>query len=68
MTQRNRIAKDDLPQLLSRSELAELYGMSVKTLANWATMGVGPKPIKLGKEVRYHPDDVWEYTENQRTA
>ncbi|MGO1523621.1 helix-turn-helix domain-containing protein [Nesterenkonia salmonea] len=68
MTQKRKIAKTDLPELLTRAELAELYGMSVKTLANWATMGIGPSPIKLGKEVRYHPEDVWNYLEERRAA
>lgn len=68
MTQEYKITKGDLPELLTRAELAELYGMSVKTLANWAAMGVGPSPIKLGKEVRYHPEDVWNYIESRRAA
>lgn len=68
MAQKQKITKNDLPELMTRAELAEVYGMSANTLANWATMGIGPPPIRLGKEVRYHPEDVLEYLEERRAA
>lgn len=55
MTQKRKIAKTDLPELLTRAELAELYGMSVKTLANWATMGIGPSLSSSAKRFATTP-------------
>lgn len=51
---------------LTRADFTELYGISVMTRANGATLGIGPSPIKLGKEVRYHPEDVWAFIESRR--
>jgi hypothetical protein len=38
---------------LSRRELADRYGIPVKTPAEWASKGTGPRYAKFGKHVRY---------------
>lgn len=63
----------DLPEdkWLSRQELADRYGLPVKTPAEWATKGTGPRYAKFGRHVRYRLSDVidWElkrFTEDNR--
>jgi predicted DNA-binding transcriptional regulator AlpA len=47
---------------LSRQELADRYGLPVKTLAQWASKGTGPRYARMGRHVRYRLSDVidWE--------
>jgi excisionase family DNA binding protein len=47
---------------LSRQELANRYGVPVKTPAEWATKGTGPPYARFGRHVRYRLSDViaWE--------
>jgi hypothetical protein len=47
---------------LSRMELAQRLGVPVKTPAEWATKGTGPRYARFGKHVRYQLVDVvaWE--------
>jgi predicted DNA-binding transcriptional regulator AlpA len=58
---------------LSRQELADRYGVPVKTPAEWASKGTGPRYAKFGKHVRYRLSDVidWESTrfaKNKRSS
>jgi predicted DNA-binding transcriptional regulator AlpA len=47
---------------LSRRELADRYRLPVKTLAQWASKGTGPRYARMGRHVRYRLSDVidWE--------
>jgi hypothetical protein len=58
-----------LPKLLTEGEVADILGISVKTLRNWRVSG-GPLPhIKISRSVRYHPDDVLALiAERRRTS
>jgi predicted DNA-binding transcriptional regulator AlpA len=49
---------------LSRQELADRFGLPVKTLAQWASKGTGPRYARMGRHVRYRLSDVidWETT------
>jgi predicted DNA-binding transcriptional regulator AlpA len=49
-------------QWLSRQDLADRYGLPVKTLAKWASKGTGPPYARMGRHVRYRLSDVtaWE--------
>ena len=58
---------------LSRQELADRYCVPVKTPAEWASKGTGPRYAKFGKHVRYRLSDVidWEskrFAENKRSS
>jgi len=55
-----------LSALLSEEEAAPFVGTEPKTLANWRTMGKGPKFIRVGRKVKYHPDDVAEWVAARR--
>ena len=53
---------DDADRWISRQELAARYGVPVKTPAEWASKGTGPRYAKFGRHVRYRLGDVidWE--------
>jgi predicted DNA-binding transcriptional regulator AlpA len=58
---------------ISRRELAERYGLPVKTPAEWASKGTGPRYARFGRHVRYRLSDVidWErkqFAEDKRTT
>ncbi len=46
----------------TRDELAQRWRMPAKTLAEWASKGIGPRYAKFGRHVRYPLDEVlkWE--------
>ena len=46
---------------LSRQQLANRYGLPVKTLAQWATKGTGPRYARMGRHVRYRLSDIIEW-------
>ena len=54
--------EENIDRWLSRQELADRYGLPVKTPAEWASKGTGPRYAKFGKLVRYRLSDVmtWE--------
>ena len=49
-------------QFLSRQELGDRYGLAPKTIAAWASKGLGPPYYVIGGTARYRLDDVmaWE--------
>ena len=64
------VPRKSLPQdqeaLLSRSELAAVLPVSVKTLIRWAGQGIGPKVIRVG--VAYRVGDVCDWLERAERA
>jgi hypothetical protein len=54
--------------LLKEHEVAKLFRVSVQLLRKWRANGDGPEHVKLGKCVRYHPDDIERYISSQRTS
>lgn len=52
----------DLPARFDEKTLSEWWGVSVKTLQNWRSMGEGPKYIKFRNGiVRYRREEVLSY-------
>ena len=51
----------DEPKALTRREVAALIKVTVETLSRWHAQGRGPRGVKDGRCVRYHPDkvDAW---------
>lgn len=61
MVQREPIPQDR-DTLLSRREVAALLPISVKTLARWASQGMGPKVIRIGpRRVVYRVGDIRDW-------
>ncbi|WP_261163889.1 AlpA family transcriptional regulator [Microbacterium sp. Marseille-Q6965] len=58
-----------LEPLLTPRELSDLLHIPVRTLeswrANWESNPYGPKPITVGKHVRYRPVDVRSWLDEQ---
>lgn len=50
---------------LTRRELAERYGVPMKTPAEWASKGTGPRYAKFGRHVRYRLSDVIDWERDQ---
>jgi hypothetical protein len=50
---------------LSRQELADRYGVPVKTPAEWASQGTGPRYAKFGRHVRYRLSNVIDWEQQQ---
>ncbi len=46
---------------LTDVEVARRLGVSRFTVRSWRLKGVGPRFLKLGRAVRYRPQDVDEY-------
>lgn len=45
-------------KLLDINELAEVLGIPVRTIRKWRYEGKGPACIKIGKYIRWHPNEV----------
>ena len=50
---------------LTRQDLADRYGLPVKTPAEWASKGTGPRYAKFGRHVRYRLSDVLDWESRQ---
>jgi hypothetical protein len=58
---------------ITRQDLADRYGVPVKTPAEWASKGTGPRYAKFGRHVRYLLSGVidWkrkQFAEDKRTS
>ena len=49
-------------------DLAEFLGVPVNTLYQWRSKGYGPTGRRIGKYVRYRPEDVEAWVEQQGAA
>jgi hypothetical protein len=57
--------EENTDRWLSRQELADRYGLPVKTPADWASKGAGPRYARFGKHVRYRLSDVMSWESEQ---
>ncbi|OGV74395.1 MAG: hypothetical protein A3B82_00040 [Methylophilales bacterium RIFCSPHIGHO2_02_FULL_57_10] len=58
----------DSKKLLTPPEVADLTGLSLDTLAQWRSQRRGIPYLKIGRVVRYDPDDVQTYLEGCRVS
>lgn len=49
-------------------EVAQFFGVPVNTLYQWSSRGKGPKPCKIGRHLRYFPDEVIDYARRNQGA
>ena len=62
----NGFNKNDLDQLLTEKEAAELICYSQRALQNWRIRGGGPEYIKIGRLVRYQRRDVEAFIQERK--
>ncbi len=53
------------PMFLTVQEVAELLRVSPATVRGWIAKGEGPPAMRFGKQIRYRPDRVMEWVEQQ---
>lgn len=53
---------------LTRPEVGERLKVPVKTLAQWATRGEGPKYVRFGRHCRYRLSDLIDWESQQATG
>lgn len=54
---------------LTEKQVEEQYGLRVRTLQNWRSLGEGPQYIKVGKRlVRYRVEDLDRFMESHRVV
>lgn len=53
---------------LTRAEVAHMFGVPDKTVAQWATKGTGPDFYKIGRYARYLLSDCLAWAEAQKVA
>ncbi|MEO7859217.1 MAG: helix-turn-helix domain-containing protein [Nitrospirales bacterium] len=54
--------------LLAESAVADQLACETKTLQAWRCRGGGPAFVKVGRLVRYRPEDVLAYIESRRVS
>jgi excisionase family DNA binding protein len=54
--------------LLGTSELAEEFGVPIKTIYQWRWKGTAPRAIKVGRYVKYRRSDVERWLDEQARA
>lgn len=62
---RNTVDNNTDERWLSRRELADRYGLPIKTLAQWASKRTGPRYARMGRHVRYRLSDVIDWETNR---
>ena len=53
---------------LTENQLAERWGLSIKTLQDWRRKGTGVRYLKLGKAIRYPHEIVEKYEDEHMTG
>jgi excisionase family DNA binding protein len=51
--------------LLTIDEVADYLGVPARTVEAWRYKGTGPPGFRIGKHVRYRPEDVDRWLEQQ---
>lgn len=58
---------NELPnKLLTMDDLVQMLGRTKRTIARDRAAGVFPSPLKIGRQVRWHPSDVAAWLESRR--
>lgn len=47
-----------IPKLWTTADVSEYLGIPVATIYQWRTRGYGPEGRRVGKHLRYKPEDV----------
>jgi hypothetical protein len=58
-------AEIKMEALLTPAEVAQLIRKPERTLGQWRYLGIGPRFIRTGRDVRYRPRDVERWLDEQ---
>lgn len=53
---------------LSKEDLADVLGVSIRTIENWVNDGILPVPTKLGNRVYWHPNTFYAWLDRRLSA
>lgn len=53
---------------LSKEDLANVLGVSIRTIENWVNEGILPPPTKLGNRVYWHPSAFYAWLDRRLSA
>lgn len=53
---------------LTKDDIAEVLGVSLRTIENWVNEGALPAPKKLGNRVYWHPNSFYSWLEHRLTV
>ena len=53
---------------MTLEDVSEYLGVNVQTLRNWRCKGVGPPGFLVGGRVRYEPETVYAWVDDQADA
>lgn len=54
-----------MSKLMTITDLSDYLGIPVNTLYQWRSKGYGPRGVRMGKYVRYRPQDVETWLSDQ---
>ncbi|MDQ3406187.1 MAG: helix-turn-helix domain-containing protein [Actinomycetota bacterium] len=54
-----------MSKLWGIKELADFLGIPIQTIYQWRTKGYGPPGRRVGKHVKYSPEDVYVWFARQ---
>ena len=53
-------------RLITTQQRAQYLGVPVATIHRWRYVGGGPPAIKVGRHLRFDPDDIAAWIENRK--
>ena len=53
---------------LSKEDLADVFGVSIRTIENWVNESILPAPRKLGNRVYWHPNAFYAWLDRRLSA
>lgn len=53
---------------LTKDDIADVLGVSLRTIENWVSEGTLPSPKKLGNRVYWHPNIFYAWLEHRLTS
>jgi excisionase family DNA binding protein len=54
-----------MAELLSIGQVSKMLGIPVRTLREWRMRGEGPRAARLGRHLRYRPEEIDRWVREQ---
>jgi predicted DNA-binding transcriptional regulator AlpA len=67
-SERGSVADTQLQTLLNEHDVARITGLSVASVRRWRLLGRGPRYMKIGASVRYHPEALQAFLSTRPTG